>query len=122
MGWCSATGIMDKVMAAAYSYTAAILAEAAHLDVDTVPEEVVTDAMRPLVAEVAGVLRDGDWDCIEEAEHFETFAQEMLGHSDDEHRAWLVEQVKDFADDDNTAEVLRWSEKLAAFQARKGTN
>lgn len=127
MGWCSATGIMDRAVKAAETAVLTALASVigsgvsgAQAWLDDINPEGLDNTLSPFVAELADVLRDGDWDCIEESEYFDRFAQEMLGHTDDEHRAWLVEQIKDFAEDDRTEQVIEWSQRLTEFQRKTG--
>jgi hypothetical protein len=85
-------------------------------DVNERPElrAKLDDALRSFVATLAERLRAEDWDCVNESRYFDRFAQEMLGHTDSEHRAWLVEMVKD-----NDAEQ-KWLDALAAFNAKTG--
>lgn len=120
MGWCSATSIMDTTLKAAEE--AIRSAGAYELSRKTGPEaDIEVDRLlSPFVAIVAGVLRDGDWDCIEESEYFDRFQQEMLGHGDGEHLAWLVEQIEDYADDGMVDQVADYSARLVAFRELKG--
>lgn len=127
MGWCSATEIMDRALKTAEEAVLAGVAvvvgggsPGAHEWLLANEPEALDKALSPFVVELAAVLRDGDWDCIEESEYFDRFTQEMFGHTDDEHRAWLVEQIKDFADDDQTDQVIAWSKRLAEFQRKTG--
>jgi hypothetical protein len=126
VGWCSATDIMDTALDAA---TAAV---AAMWQVATDNEDVRTPAwandmnerpelrakldevLRPFVTTLAEKLRENDWDCVDESRYFERFPQEMHGHSDSEHRAWLVEMVVDTEGDQ------QWVDRLAAFNAKTG--
>lgn len=112
MGWCSATEIMDTALDAAEEVLAKAY-EALGVDEERVTLEDVRaeldDALRPFVAKLAEQLRERDWDCVDESRHFERFPQEMLGHSGSEHRAWLVEMVKDTDGDQ------KWVDALSAF-------
>lgn len=118
MGWCSATEIMDTAIAAAEAVADAMLDIAAAPPAHT--NAAMDEALRTFVAALAVTLRDGDWDCIEESDYFERFPQEMLGHSDDEHKAWLVENVKNAADYGEVEQVQKWSAQLAAFRKKIG--
>lgn len=117
MGWCNATEIMDTALDAAEEVLTKAY-EALGVDEERVTLEDVRaeldDALRPFVAKLAEQLREQDWDCVNESRHFDRFTQEMLGHSDSEHRAWLVEIVKDSEGEQ------RWVDALAAFNARMG--
>lgn len=126
MGWCSATEIMDTALDAATAAVAAMWQIATDQedartpawanDVNERPElrAKLDDALRSFVATLAERLRAEDWDCVDESRYFERFPQEMLGHSDSEHRAWLVEIVKDSEGEQ------RWVDALATFNARMG--
>lgn len=113
MGWCSATRIMDTALGAA---KAAVTAALLNVPLEALPDgdrgKHVDAALRPFVERLASMLRDGDWDCIEESDYFEQFAQEMYGHSDSEHLAWLVEMVKD------TDADPKWVAKLAEHRRK----
>lgn len=122
MGWCSAIDIMDTALAAAQEAVSAVLAET---DCPEPPAaqtvQAMDDALRPFVTKLAKVLRDGDWDCIEESDYFDRFPQEMLGYDDSEFEAWLVERVKDAADY-QTGELGKWTDRLNAFREKTGRN
>jgi hypothetical protein len=116
---------MDRALAAAEKAVRAAIADV--LGVDDAPAflrdmPTVDDALRPFVAELAAALRDGDWDCIEESNYFDRFPQEMLGHSDDEHKAWLLEKIADDIRYDDGDNVERLTKRLADFCNRKGMN
>lgn len=112
MGWCSATEIMDTALDAAEKAARAALAAHNNLEpdeVDPLLEEHrarLDEALRPFVASLAERLRADDWDCVDESRHFDRFRQEMLGHTDSEHRAWLAERVKDSDGDEKWATAL----------------
>lgn len=126
MGWCSATEIMDTALDAATAAVAAMWQIATDNedartpawanDVNARPElrAKLDDALRPFVTTLAEWLRAEDWDCMNESEYFERFPQEMLGQSDSEHHAWLVEKVKDTDGDP------KWLDALNAHTARAG--
>jgi hypothetical protein len=120
MGWCSATEIMDTALEAA---EAAVEAALDAIEWGAQPtrhgEQLVDDALRPFVARLAAVLRNNDWDCIEESDYFDRFQQEMLGHDDSEHAAYLVEQVKDAADY-QSGDLEKWTAKLAEHKRKMG--
>lgn len=99
MGWCSATDIMDAAVAGAEAAVRAVLEEFAPPGSDRAVQDKVDDVLRPFVRTIARKLRDGDWDCIEEADAFERFPQEMYDHDDREHMTWLREQLEERADD-----------------------
>jgi len=117
VGWCSATEIMDTALDAVEE---TLVRAYALLGVD--PERVTLDevrpgldeVLRPFVSTLAEKLRENDWDCADESRHFERFSQEMHGHTDSEHRAWLVEMVKDTDGDQ------KWVDALTAFNAKIG--
>lgn len=114
MGWCGATDIMDAAVAGAEAAVRAVLEEFAPPGSDEAVQAKVDDALRPFVAKVARQLRDGDWDCIEESDYFERFRQEMLGHDDQEHAAWLREELGDAVRYSENDEVARWADLLKA--------
>jgi hypothetical protein len=115
VGWCSATEIIDTALGAVEAGIAAAY-EALGVDEERVTLADVRgeldDALRPFVQILAEKLRDNDWDCVDESEYFERFPQEMLGHSDSEHRAWLAEMVKD------TDGEQKWVDALSAFNTK----
>lgn len=123
MGWCSGTDIMDDALKAAEHLAAAVWAiaytagaEGTEGDMDKVITDVqvrakLDDVMRPYVRRIARKLHDGDWDCVEEAEEFARFPQEMLDHDDREHETWIRERITEA---DSSEEVLAWSLKLKA--------
>lgn len=119
MGWCSATEIMDTALDAAEQY----LTKAYELmGVD--PERVTLDDVRPgldavlapFVTTLAEMLRNNDWDCVDESRYFDRFPQEMLGLNDSEFRAWLVARVAATDGDEE------WVSRLAAFIERTKVN
>jgi hypothetical protein len=122
MGWCSATDIMDAAVEAADRAVAAAWqiasgsedartpALANALNADPTLREKLDEVLRPFVASIAAKLRDGDWDCIEEADAFDRFRQEMLGYDDDRMIGWYREQIGEI--DDPTA-VREYSDALA---------
>lgn len=117
MGWCSATDIMDTALDGAEAAVKAALAAHSDLNADSLGEAYraqVDDALRPFVTTLAERLRNDDWDCVDESRYFDRFAQEMLGHSDSEHHAWLVEMVKDTNGDP------KWLHALNEHVARMG--
>lgn len=117
MGWCSATDIMDTALDGAEAAVKAALAAHSDLSADSLGEVYrpqVDDALRPFVTILAERLRAEDWDCVDESRYFERFPQEMLGHSDSEHHAWLLEKVKDTDGDP------KWLDALKAHSARSG--
>lgn len=121
MGWCSATDIMDAAVEAADRAVAAawqlasgnedartpVLANA--LSADPTLREKLDAVMRPFVASIAARLRDGDWDCIEEADAFDRFRQEMLGYDDQRMTEWYRDRLYE-ADDPET--ITQWAHAL----------
>ena len=124
MGWCGATAIMDQALAAAQAAVESVIKEiqkdpgkgrqTAEWDVQT----VVDDALRPFVSTISDALRDGDWDCIEEADGFWRFPQEMLGYDDARWEEWLIDRLADFEDD--RAERQRCLNLLNNLYTRQG--
>ncbi len=113
MGWCSATEIMDAATQAA---DALMLSLRTHNEPLTEEErEAADDVLRPFVATIAGALRDGDWDCIEEAGAFGRFPQEMLGYDDQRMADWYREQIGDQEDPD---QIRALAERLAFHMER----
>lgn len=118
MGWCSATDLMDTALAAAEAAVQAALSETDCPEPSAEQLEARVDAaLRPFVAKLAEVLRDNDWDCVDESDYFDQFPQEMLGHNDQEHLAWLVKNVKDSADYQD-GELGKWTTKLVEHQRK----
>lgn len=114
MGWCSATDIMDAALAGAEAAVKAVMEEFGPPGSPEAVQSYLDDALRPFVAKVAKALRDGDWDCIEESDYFERFRQEMLGHDDQEHAAWIRENLGDAVRYDENDQVAHWAALLKA--------
>lgn len=122
MRWCSATDIMDAAVEAADRAVAAAWqiasgsedartpALANALSADPTLREKLDDVLRPFVTTIAAKLRDGDWDCIEEADAFDRFRQEMLGYDHDQMVQWYRDQLND--SDDHT-QFAEYAEQLA---------
>ena len=112
MGWCSATDIMDVAVSAAEE--AVVAAVRAIVGPEATPltsaRTEVDAALRPYVARIAEQLRDGGWDCIEEAADFDRFRQEMLGFDHTRMVEWYREKIK-YADDPD--EVRELAEAMA---------
>jgi hypothetical protein len=72
------------------------------------------DVLRPFVRRIARKLHDGDWDCVDEADAFDRFPQEMYDYDDQEHAAWIRERLADATEYDEPGDVLRWSMALKA--------
>jgi hypothetical protein len=127
MGWCTATTIMDAAVEAADRAVAAAWQLASNnegartpafanaLRADPTLRAKLDDVMRPFVAAIAEKLRDGDWDCIEEADAFDRFRAEMLGYDDDRMIEWYREQL---AETDDPTAVREYSSALAAIMER----
>lgn len=90
MGWCSATSIMDAAISAADALVASVRKQT---EPQVFDRDAVDEVLRPFVAAIAEGLRDGDWDCIEDARDFARFRQEMLGCDDGEMVAWYREKL-----------------------------
>jgi len=112
MGWCSATDIMDAAVKGAEAAVRVVLEEFAPPGSDDAVQAKVDDVLRPFVVTIARKLRDGDWDCIEESDYFERFRQEMLGHDDQEHAAWIRENLGDAVRYDENDQVAHWAALL----------
>lgn len=110
MGWCSATEIMDAAVAAADCAVTAAWQIATGNEHARTPEFAnalradpmlrlkLDDVLRPFVTSIAAKLRDDDWDCVEEADAFDRFRQEMLGYDDARMVTWYREQLEDIED------------------------
>lgn len=121
MGWCSATEIMDTALSAAEAVAVRATEMAAEVeegtrgpDVNPLPE--LDEVLRPFVITIAEKLRDGDWDCIEESEYYDRFAQEMHGDTDTEYGTRLVEGLSDAA----YADRPFWIAKLSKHYEKVG--
>lgn len=106
MGWCSATEIMDAAVDAAERAAKAAVAQVYEqavvlekTDDGRPPHHNATvmvnvdEVLRPFVARIAEKLRDGDWDCIEEAAHFDRFRREMLGYDHRQMAEWCRDRL-----------------------------
>jgi hypothetical protein len=123
MGWCSGTEIMDTALRAADHLAAAVWAigynagaAGDEADFDEVLKNRQTrarldDVLRPYVRQIARKLHEGDWDCVDEADEFDRFPQEMYDHDDTEHESWLRARM---ADAETSEEALAWSYRLKA--------
>lgn len=119
MGWCSGTEIMDAALEAAQEAVRAALAETGSPRTPTVGTvQAVDDALRPFVAKLAKKLRDDDWDCIEESQYFERFAQEMLGDDDQQYEQRLMKQLAEAAECGDADQVWRVTEQLDAHKRK----
>lgn len=102
MGWCGATEIMDTALQAAEAVTIRAMEMAVEVDEggrnpDANPGPELDAVLRPFVEKLATMLRDNDWDCINESRYYDRFAQEMHGDSDTEHGNRLVEALAEAA-------------------------
>lgn len=132
MGWCSATEIMDAAVEAADRAVAAAWqiasgnegvktpALANALNADPGLREKLDSVMRPFVAAIAAKLRDGDWDCIEEADAFDRFRQEMLGYDHRQMAEWYREHLAE--DYEPTPEQVREYGALFAHHLEESTS
>jgi hypothetical protein len=113
MGWCSATEIMDAATGAADKLMHE-MHEHWGMDPDRVPvEEARAEAdefMRPFIRAIADKLRAEDWDCVEEADAFDRFRQEMLGYDDQRMIDWYRTQLEE---QDDPARLREYAEALA---------
>jgi hypothetical protein len=67
--------------------------------------------LRPMVAALAEKLRNDDWDCQRDSEHFERFPREMLGLSDKEYGEYLGDYAP--FDDPNSFYAKEYAKWLA---------
>lgn len=88
MGWCSATEIIDAAIVAADDVVRQLRGECLPGAFD--------DELRPFVRALADKLRDADWDCVEESDHYDRFGPELRGLTDAEFRRY---QAEIYADD-----------------------
>jgi hypothetical protein len=96
MGWCGATEIMDTALGAADAVVTEVIEAYAQGNADAESIKARTDDMlRPFVEKLASMLRDNDWDCINESKYYDRFAQEMHGDTDTEYGTRLVEKLAD---------------------------
>lgn len=120
MGWCSATEIMDAALDAAEAAIKVIIDEFAPPG-DGLADNTqarVDEALRPFVVTIAEKLRDGDWDCIDEADHFDQFQQEMLGYDDRRYEGWLVDRLNWADTDEERRDIVDRLTKLHEKMAR----
>lgn len=110
MGWCSATLIMDAAVSAADAAVSAVLDD---FDVE-LSRGKVDEVLRPFVRTIARKLHDGDWDCVDEADAFDRFPQEMHDFDDVEYERWLVENIAE-QEPEYRAKYVTW---LAELQER----
>lgn len=100
MGWCSATEIMDMAVSGAETAFDTLLRAIqedpgkGRATAEWDKQELLDAALRPFVATIAEKLRDSDWDCIDEADAFDRFPQEMLGYDDRRYLEHLHELLK----------------------------
>ena len=128
MGWCGATEIMDAAVEGALrSITHAWQIASGNEDARTPAyanalrdrprlQETLDETLRPFVAQIATVLRQGDWDCIEESDYFERFRQEMLGLDHEEMTRWYRDRLYEA---DDTEEIAKWAHLLQEHAARQ---
>lgn len=117
MGWCGATEIMDTALNAAEAAVKAAIEGYAQGNADTQAIQArIDEVLRPFVEKIATALRDGDWDCIEESEYYDRFAQEMHGESDQEYENRLVEGLGDAHETDRG----HWLARLNAHYEKVG--
>jgi hypothetical protein len=114
MGWCGGTEIMDaavqaldEVLKGAYD---ALGVDSERVTLDDIQDHL-DDLARPFVRRIAKMLHQGDWDCVNEAEAFDRFPQEMYDHDDQEHAAWLRDRIRD---SDEVHEFEKWTAALRA--------
>lgn len=127
MGWCSATEIMDTAVKAADAIAERLMTSAAEVYGHTAAEAQEAAArlgvqgeldavLSPFVSAIANALRDGDWDCIEESEFYDRFAQEMQGDSDEEYEERLIEGLREADPVDRRS----WVERLNRHHEKMG--
>ena len=100
MGWCSATEIFDIAIDMLEKVVREFSGPAAG-------EQSITDAVDDLirndVRKLAEKLRDSDWDCTDESEYYDRFAQEIEGWSDAEYAEYLANKISEDNDTDGRA-------------------
>lgn len=113
MGWCSGTEIMDAAVKAADAIMEHVLKRVSEEGADASDVLIYErdEILRPFVRTIARKLQEGDWDCIDEAEAFDRFPQEMYDHDDQEHAAWLRDRIRD---SDELHEFEKWTAALRA--------
>lgn len=115
MGWCSGTLIMDAAVSAADALAARFREfEDEHQCCPPVPTGELDNLLRPFVRTIARKLHDGDWDCVDEADAFDRFPQEMHDFDDVEYERWLVENIAE-QEPEHRAKYVTW---LAELQER----
>jgi hypothetical protein len=115
MGWCSATTIMDAVVSRVEEAVRGALSEDQQHEEDI--QQFIDGQLAPVVSALATALRDGDWDCIEEAADFDRFRQEMLGYDDKDMVAWYRRQL---ADHEDSKTVREYAGALLSLLERMG--
>jgi len=114
MGWCSATEIMDAALKAAETAMRAAMQAIGGVDLATTTDaQWVDNLLRPFVATMARMLKDGGWDCEEESEYFNRFPQEILGYDHQRYGEFIREQLSDegTANDFYLKEYAKWLAK-----------
>lgn len=108
MGWCDATEVMDVALDAAEQLLLDLRS-----DTKTSPNpERVNDVLSPYVARIAELLRDADWDCVEQSRHFHRFRREMLGYDRHEMLDWYRDRLRDEEDPTRFREYADEAERL----------
>lgn len=127
MGWDKGTEIMDAAvramtMAAAEVFQVAAGLEGAKtpglanwLNDDPANPAKLDDQLRRGVALVAEQLLNCGWDSPEEAEDFERFSQEMLGHDYVTHALWLSYQASTAEEPEH---VAMWEKRIREHEAK----
>lgn len=110
MGWCSATDIVDS----AIEMTDAVYEIPPGLNGENEGwlRNRVDQIMRPHVRAIADKLRNEDWDCESESQHYERFGPELTGLTDAAFRAKM-------ANDMDSEEFAHWLANVWIPQGRE---
>lgn len=58
--------------------------------------EFVDDLIRDDVKRFAAFLHTRGWNCVDESQYYDRFAQELEDWSDEEYEEWLLEQIGEY--------------------------
>jgi len=108
---------MDTALRAAEAAVKDVIEGYAQGNADSASVQARMDeVLRPFVATLAEQLRDSDWDCIEESEFYDRFAQEMQGDNDEEYEERLIEGLREADPVDRRS----WVERLNRHHEKMG--
>jgi hypothetical protein len=109
---------MDTALRAAEAAVKDVIEAYAMGNADSASVQARTDeVLRPFVATLAELLRNSDWDCIEESEFYDRFAQAMQGEDDREYEERLIEGLREADPVDRRS----WVERLNQHHEKMGT-